>query len=318
VTVVVEELNVLSSDSQQQQQQQQQPLLDSGAEKADLHEWRSREDQGGHPVVVEVQEAAVNSSRNQSSLSTSSSGSSSRPSLHGPLSAALLASCVGVDVSSEASGTWLPAADLFKQTKAGRATCASAAAAVTAPLAMAEPADGCRTITNGPLLKGSVAVVKRGSCSFLDKVMSLQRSGAVGVVVLNLLPPGDLITMSADDSGRMPDIPAVLVGGEDAKQLLWWVQRKPMVGTIVQEEDMVSSSSSDGISHSGKGSSKQQQQPRIHTRVDLFVPGPSQHWIRQHIGDIVGEGRAVLEQLVRDPVTVAALQEVAAHPIKLP
>ncbi|WP_123803298.1 PA domain-containing protein [Flavivirga aquatica] len=45
--------------------------------------------------------------------------------------------------------------------------------------------DGCTVLTNGAEINGNIAVVERGSCSFVAKVKNAQDAGAVAVLVVN-------------------------------------------------------------------------------------------------------------------------------------
>nr|WP_294861183.1 T9SS-dependent M36 family metallopeptidase [uncultured Fluviicola sp.] len=45
--------------------------------------------------------------------------------------------------------------------------------------------DACGTITNGAALAGKIALVRRGSCTFSEKVIACQNFGAVAVIIMN-------------------------------------------------------------------------------------------------------------------------------------
>ncbi len=49
----------------------------------------------------------------------------------------------------------------------------------------APASDGCETITNAAALNGKIALIRRGSCAFVDKVQAAQNAGAVGAIVMN-------------------------------------------------------------------------------------------------------------------------------------
>ncbi|KAF6252883.1 glycoside hydrolase [Scenedesmus sp. NREL 46B-D3] len=228
----------------------------------------------------------------------------------------LVSACLGWDASSEAGGGWLLGAEW-----GGRgASCASLPAASymprAAPLVLAEPLHGCKGLRNAGLLRGALAVATRGGCSFVEKATAADAAGAVGVVVLNTLPPGELLTMSGDETGWSPDIPAILLGGEDSRALLWWLQHRPMMATAVAFQ--AGSRKALQLQHGqaqqqqvkGKGVSKgSEQQP---PRVDLFVPAASQAWLEENIVKAGINLQRVYEQTVHDPQVVGALQQAAA------
>lgn len=87
-------------------------------------------------------------------------------------------------------------------------------AGITADLVLVqdnvEPlSDGCEDILNGAALAGKIAVVDRGLCTFVMKVLALQAAGASAVIVVNNVG-GAPITMGGDDPGGIT-IPAVMV-----------------------------------------------------------------------------------------------------------
>ncbi|MEW7279429.1 PA domain-containing protein [Aquimarina sp. 2201CG1-2-11] len=67
--------------------------------------------------------------------------------------------------------------------------------------------DGCTAVTNTTELDGNIAVIRRGSCSFTDKVINAQNAGAIAVIVVNT--SDDTLTMSGEDVSIT--IPAVSI-----------------------------------------------------------------------------------------------------------
>ncbi len=120
------------------------------------------------------------------------------------------------------------------------------------------PFDGCTHITNTDAVRGNIALIQRGNCSFQSKVVAAEVAGAVGVVVLNADGEGidgrTLMTMAPDASDGtsplpMPRIPSVMVRAEDglalmaaAEQGQWgrmWdphYERKLEMGSVLVEE----------------------------------------------------------------------------------
>ena len=56
-------------------------------------------------------------------------------------------------------------------------------------LVVATPPDGCTSLHNTNDVRGSIAIVYRGTCSFQLKVLNAEAAGAVGAIVINGLPP---------------------------------------------------------------------------------------------------------------------------------
>ncbi|GAB5418877.1 MAG: T9SS-dependent M36 family metallopeptidase [Crocinitomicaceae bacterium] len=76
--------------------------------------------------------------------------------------------------------------------------------------------DACEPITNGAAINGNIAVIRRGSCSFVDKVVAAEAEGAIAVVVVN--NQGGLMTMGGTDPGI--GIPAVMVTALDGENFI--------------------------------------------------------------------------------------------------
>ncbi|MFD2563937.1 T9SS-dependent M36 family metallopeptidase [Aquimarina rubra] len=77
--------------------------------------------------------------------------------------------------------------------------------------------DICSNIINPAVLNGNIAVVRRGSCNFDDKVFRCQTAGAVAVLVVNNVA-GDPIAMGGDNGSIT--IPAIMIGRDDGEALI--------------------------------------------------------------------------------------------------
>lgn len=56
---------------------------------------------------------------------------------------------------------------------------------VEGPLVLADPIDGCSSLTDASSLMGRVAFLERGTCLFRDKLWRVQAAGAIGAVIAN-------------------------------------------------------------------------------------------------------------------------------------
>ncbi len=84
----------------------------------------------------------------------------------------------------------------------------------TGALSLTSPADGCTAIST--TLTGKIAVLDRGTCSFIVKVKNAQLKGAIGVIVAN--NAGDsVISMGGTDATIT--IPSVFVGQTDGSSI---------------------------------------------------------------------------------------------------
>ena len=76
----------------------------------------------------------------------------------------------------------------------------------------APASDGCETITNAAALNGKIALIRRGSCSFVIKVKAAQDAGAVAVIMMNNVG-GTPIPMGGTDATIT--IPSVMISQSD-------------------------------------------------------------------------------------------------------
>ncbi|GMF60699.1 unnamed protein product [Phytophthora fragariaefolia] len=88
---------------------------------------------------------------------------------------------------------------------------------VYAQAAVAQPVTAHEPLANAPELLGKIAVVQRGRCDFVSKVLHAQQAGAIAVLVAN---PGGGAQAFVMDAGRRRDrladsvsIPAMMVSG---------------------------------------------------------------------------------------------------------
>jgi PKD repeat protein len=69
--------------------------------------------------------------------------------------------------------------------------------------------DACDSLLNGPALSGKIAVIDRGSCNFVDKVLLAQNAGAVAVIMINN-SPGNM-AMGDNGNGGSVTIPSEMI-----------------------------------------------------------------------------------------------------------
>lgn len=72
----------------------------------------------------------------------------------------------------------------------------------------------CNAASNGKALKGNIALVVRGSCNFLNKVLNAQNEGAIGIVITDNIPGEPPFPWGVDQDPSIT-IPAVLISYED-------------------------------------------------------------------------------------------------------
>jgi hypothetical protein len=72
-------------------------------------------------------------------------------------------------------------------------------AGLNGTIAAALPADGCTAITNGSAIVGRIALIDRGTCTFVVKVKNAQLAGATAVIIADNAP-ASIPPLGGDDS----------------------------------------------------------------------------------------------------------------------
>jgi E3 ubiquitin-protein ligase RNF13 len=107
---------------------------------------------------------------------------------------------------------------------------------VTGSLAFAKPIKGCEEYSAETVgrVRGKIAMIARGDCSFIEKVLRAQSFGAIGVVIAN--NESGLISskMGADGvhSKELVKIPSVMIGNQEAKYIAALAQMFPIILTM--------------------------------------------------------------------------------------
>ena len=80
---------------------------------------------------------------------------------------------------------------------------------------------GCFSLVNGAEVTGKIALIRRGSCFFSDKVWNAQEAGAIGAIICNSNPGEGVITMgSGGDYAGLATIPSGFMSYEDCELLI--------------------------------------------------------------------------------------------------
>ena len=81
--------------------------------------------------------------------------------------------------------------------------------------------DGCSPLINGAAISGKIALIDRGVCTFVSKVLNAQSFGAVGVIIVNNVeadtPPG---MGGSDPSVNIPTVSITKANGDLIKAQL--------------------------------------------------------------------------------------------------
>lgn len=110
--------------------------------------------------------------------------------------------------------------------------------------ASATPSEGCGTF--GEDATGKIALIRRGSCAFVDKVRNAQDAGAIGAIVLNNVG-GSPINMAGTDASIT--IPAVMISQADGDAIVAAMETNTVNGTINPASGSFTGTLVPGIQH---------------------------------------------------------------------
>uniref|UniRef100_H2YXT9 PA domain-containing protein n=1 Tax=Ciona savignyi TaxID=51511 RepID=H2YXT9_CIOSA len=101
-----------------------------------------------------------------------------------------------------------------------------------------EPSEACgHVIDNGHLLQNQVALVTRGGCSFVTKVLNVESYGAAAVIISDY--DADSVTLWIDmvddgtNRGRDVEIPAFYMLGKDGKMIRDAIKSRNTVAAVI-------------------------------------------------------------------------------------
>jgi len=78
--------------------------------------------------------------------------------------------------------------------------------------------DLCEPAINDQELQGNIALINRGNCTFVQKVLFAQQAGASAAIIINNIPGDGFFDMGGNSNAI--DIPAVMVSYEDGQTIL--------------------------------------------------------------------------------------------------
>ena len=81
--------------------------------------------------------------------------------------------------------------------------------------------DGCEALVNGAQIAGNIALIDRGSCTFVSKALNAQNAGAIAVVIANNVAGDAPNPLGADDpTVTIPELTITLDAGNEIKAQL--------------------------------------------------------------------------------------------------
>jgi MYXO-CTERM domain-containing protein len=165
--------------------------------------------EAGDPLLAEAQDTRGDQ-RNNANMSTPSDGMSPRMQMYvwnGPVE---FVGETTLEITAPASiaGSYDAAAAQFGvDTEVG----------ASGPMAMASPADGCAAISG---VAGQIALIDRGTCTFVEKAQNAAAAGATAVIIANNQPGGPPPLGGDDDSLSIPVLGVSLDDGATFKDAL--------------------------------------------------------------------------------------------------
>jgi photosystem II stability/assembly factor-like uncharacterized protein len=97
--------------------------------------------------------------------------------------------------------------------------------------------EGCQQPSNGEQLAGNIAMIRRGNCFFVDKVMNAQNAGAMAVIIINNASGQAPIAMQGGNSDIT--IPAVMISKENGDYLAQLSQDYNIIVKLQNDESVI-------------------------------------------------------------------------------
>jgi len=75
--------------------------------------------------------------------------------------------------------------------------------------------DGCTDLVNAAELYGNIAIIDRGACVFVDKILNAQAAGAIAIIIANNRDGDDTVVLGGDDVESAITIPNMSISQND-------------------------------------------------------------------------------------------------------
>ena len=136
------------------------------------------------------------------------------------------------------------------------------AAGITENVVQASPNDGCSALGNAAAVSGKLALIDRGTCTFVQKVKNAQSAGALGVIIANNVASPAVIQMGGGDASI--SIPSVMVSLSDGNTI------KSQLGANVNSTEILDVSVPQGADA--------QKHPLMYAPTTFSVGSSVSHW----------------------------------------
>ena len=95
--------------------------------------------------------------------------------------------------------------------------------------------DACEPAVNAAEVNGKIAVIRRGTCTFVAKVLAAQQAGAIAAIIVNNVSGS--IGMAGADAAV--SIPAISVSQDVGEAIITRMQTQTVNGTLQKESDFI-------------------------------------------------------------------------------
>ncbi len=182
----------------------------------------------GDPVIADAQDGA---GMNNARFGSPPDGTEGRMEMflfdEGSNTAVIVNSPAGLGILAAGPAEFGPTAGSTGHPGPGNLVRAVDAANAAGPTTL----DGCSPLLNPAEISGNIALIDRGACFFVEKVVNAQNAGAIGVVIANNAG-NSVITMAGSDPSIA--IPALFIGQGDGAALASQLQAGNAVNVTLQ------------------------------------------------------------------------------------
>lgn len=133
----------------------------------------------------------------------------------------------------------------------------------------AAPDDACENLGNAADLQGRIALIRRGGCTFQDKIARAEAAGALAAVVYNNVA-GATVVMSGTRGSV--DIPAVMIGNADGEALAARLRAEETVELRIEKGYLATRSDSGNVLASQSSRGANPDVPEV-LKPDVAAPG---------------------------------------------
>jgi len=110
-----------------------------------------------------------------------------------------------------------------------------------------DPNDGCDNVTNGAVLTGKIAVIRRGDCEFGFKVLRAENEGAIAAIVVNNVASPEFVSMGGGAVGGSVTIPSISVNQSVGEAIVSALNNNETINASIIQPDRTDGDFDNGI-----------------------------------------------------------------------